>query len=60
MSVQTGLGKVVFFGSAIAISVAILIFSTYKIKRSDVLKVQIKEIESKEKEENKMENREKK
>lgn len=57
MSVQTGLGKVVFFGSAIAISVAILIFSTYKIKRSDILKVQIKEIESKEKEENKLKNK---
>lgn len=49
LSVQAGLGKIVFFGSAIAISVAILIFSTYKIKRSDVLKVQIKEIEKEEK-----------
>lgn len=47
LSVQAGLGKIVFFGSAIAISVAILIFSTYKIKRADVLKVQIKEIENK-------------
>ena len=45
LSVQAGLGKIVFFGSAIAISVAILIFSTYKIKRADVLKVQIKELE---------------
>ena len=49
LSVQAGLGKIVFFGSAIAISVAILIFSTYKIKRADVLKVQIKEIEKEEK-----------
>ncbi len=47
LSVQAGLGKIVFFGSAIAISIAILIFSTYKIKRADVLKVQIKEIEEK-------------
>lgn len=45
MSVQTGLGKIVFFGSAIAISVSIVIFSKYSIKRADVLKVQIKEIE---------------
>ena len=45
LSVQAGLGKIVFFGSAIAISIAILIFSTYKIKRADVLKVQIKELE---------------
>ena len=45
LSVQAGLGKIVFFGSAIAISIAILIFSTYKIKRADVLKVQIKALE---------------
>ena len=54
MSVQTGLGKIVFFGISIAISIAILIFSKYSIKRSDVLKVQIKEIEKKEKSESKL------
>lgn len=42
LSVQNGLGKIVFFGSAIALTVAICIFSRYSIKRSDVLKVQIK------------------
>ena len=41
LEVQSGLGKIVFFGSAIAITVAIIIFSKYSIKRSDVLKVQI-------------------
>ncbi len=41
LAVQSGLGKIVFFGSAIAITVAIIIFSKYSIKRSDVLKVQI-------------------
>lgn len=41
LSVQNGLGKVVFFGSAIALTAAIFIFSKYSIKRSDILKVQI-------------------
>ncbi len=41
LSVQNGLGKIVFFGSAIALTTAIIIFSKYSIKRSDVLKVQI-------------------
>lgn len=41
LAVQSGLGKIVFFGSAIAITAAIIIFSKYSIKRSDVLKVQI-------------------
>ena len=48
LSVQNGLGKIVFFGSAIALTLAIIIFSKYNIKRSDVLKVQIKANESKE------------
>lgn len=47
LSVQTGLGKIVFFGSSVAITLAIMIFSNYSIKRADILKVQIKEIESK-------------
>lgn len=47
LSVQAGLGKIVFFGSSIAISIAILIFSRYNIKRADILKVQIKELERK-------------
>jgi len=42
LSVQNGLGKIVFFGSAIALACAIWIFSKYSIKRADVLKVQIK------------------
>ncbi len=41
LSVQSGLGKIVFFGSAIAITCAIIIFSKYSLKRADVLKVQI-------------------
>lgn len=41
LAVQTGLGRIVFFGSAIAITCAILIFSKYSLKRADVLKVQI-------------------
>lgn len=41
LSVQAGLGRIVFFGSAIALSCAIFIFSKYGIKRADVLKVQI-------------------
>ena len=45
--VQNGLGKIVFFGSAIALTIAIVVFSKYKIKRSDVLKVQIKANECK-------------
>ncbi len=47
LSVQTGLGKIVFFGSAIALTMAIIIFSRYSIKRADVLKVQIKANENK-------------
>ena len=42
LSVQSGLAEMVFFGSAIALTLAILIFSNYGVKRSDVLKVQIK------------------
>lgn len=47
LSVQTGLGKIVFFGSAIALTISIVIFSHYSIKRADVLKVQIKANEQK-------------
>ena len=47
LSVQAGLGKIVFFASSVAITLAIMIFSNYSIKRADILKVQIKEIESK-------------
>ncbi len=50
LSVQDGLAKIVFFGSAIALTMAIVIFSKYKIKRSDVLKVQIKANENKKEE----------
>lgn len=48
LSVQAGLGKIVFLGSAISLTLAIIIFSKYSIKRSDVLKVQIKANEEKE------------
>ena len=50
MSVQTGLGTIVFCGCSIALALAIAIFSRYKIKRSDVLKAQLK-INEKEKSE---------
>ncbi len=48
LSVQAGLGRIVFFGSAIALTMAIIIFSKYSIKRADVLKVQIQENEKNE------------
>ncbi len=41
MSVQNGLGIIVFFGCCIALAVSITLFSRYSIKRSDVLKVQL-------------------
>ena len=52
LNVQAGLGKIVFFGSAIAITCAILIFSHYTLKRADVLKVQINANEKKKEVEN--------
>lgn len=42
MSVQTGLGIIVFCGCSIALALSILIFSKFSIKRSDVLKTQLK------------------
>lgn len=42
MSVQNGLGIIVFCGCSIALAAAILIFSRYKVKRADVLKAQLK------------------
>ncbi len=42
LSVQNGLGIIVFCGCGIALASAILIFSQYKIKRADVLKAQMK------------------
>ena len=41
MSVQTGLGMVVFFGCTIFLALAITIFSKFSVKRSDVLKVEM-------------------
>ena len=41
MSVQNGLGIIVFFGVTIFLALAIMIFSKFSIKRSDVLKVQL-------------------
>ncbi len=42
MSVQNGLGTIVFCGCSIALALSILIFSKFSIKRSDVLKTQLK------------------
>ena len=42
LSVQSGLGLIVFLGCSIALTVSILMFSKYKVKRSDVLKAQLK------------------
>jgi len=41
MSVQNGLGEIVFCGCSIAIGISILIFSKYNVKRADVLKAQL-------------------
>ncbi len=41
MSVQNGLGAIVFFGCTIFLSLAIMIFSKFSIRRADVLKVQM-------------------
>ena len=41
MSVQNGLGLIVFFGCSIFLSLAIMTFSRFSIKRADVLKVQM-------------------
>ncbi len=43
LSVQNWLGIIVFFGCALSISLAMLIFSNYKLKRSDVLKAKMKD-----------------
>ncbi len=40
-SVQNGLGMIVFFGCTIFLSLAIMIFSKFNVKRSDVLKIQM-------------------
>lgn len=42
MSVQNGLGIIVFCGCAISLALSILIFSKFSIKRADVLKTQLK------------------
>ena len=41
ISVQNGLGEIVFCGCSIAIGISILIFSKYNVKRADVLKAQL-------------------
>ena len=51
ISVQNGLGTIVFCGCSIALAAAIVIFSRYSIKRADVLKAQMKIAENIEKEE---------
>lgn len=47
MKVQNSLGVIVILGCAVSIAVAILIFNKYKLTRSDILKLQIKEKEEK-------------
>ncbi len=42
LSVQNWLGFIVFVGCAVSIALAFIIFSKYKLKRSDVLKVKLK------------------
>lgn len=41
LSVQNGLGMIVCFGCSICLSLAIMLFSRFSIKRADVLKVQM-------------------
>ena len=41
MSVQTGLGMIVFFGCTIFLALAIMTISKFSIKRADVLKIQM-------------------
>ncbi len=41
MTVQNGLGLIIFFGCSIFLSLAIMTFSKFSIKRADVLKVQM-------------------
>ena len=53
MSVQTGLGTIVFCGCSICLALAILIFSKYNVKRADILKTQMKINELKEENKNK-------
>ncbi|MBP3344710.1 MAG: MFS transporter [Clostridia bacterium] len=42
MSVQNGLGMIVFLGCSIFMTLAIMAFSNYSVKRSQVLKIQMK------------------
>ena len=42
LSVQNWLGVIVFLGCAVSISLAMVIFSKYKLKRADVLKAKMK------------------
>lgn len=41
MSVQKGLGMIVFLGCSIFLALAIMLFSKFSVKRADVLKVQM-------------------
>lgn len=45
MKVQNSLGIIVILGCAISIALAILIFNKYKLSRSDILKLQLKDKE---------------
>ena len=43
LSVQNGLGAIVFFGCTVFMALAIMAFSNYSIKRSNVLKIQMQQ-----------------
>ena len=45
MKVQNALGVIVILGCAISIALAIFIFNKYKLTRTDILKLQLKEKE---------------
>ncbi len=49
MSVQNGLGMIVFFGCTIFFSLAIVFFSKFSVRRAEVLKTQMKELKKGEK-----------
>ncbi|MBE7074934.1 MAG: MFS transporter [Clostridiales bacterium] len=47
MKVQNSLGVIVFLGCSLSIAIAMLIFNKYKLTRSDILKMQLKDKEDK-------------
>ena len=47
LSVQNGLGLIVFFGCTIFLSLAIICFSKFSTKKADLPKIQVQEAKSK-------------